>query len=120
MNSYLLSTLPADCSHMFLTYVELWDVEHLPPADHVFPLDGEFEGVCPLSGRDELWAQEPYKVENTCITHFERSVRKYACEAGCDGRSYSRRDAAVCVFSMMTGLGGGVNLGGCPLPPPAA
>lgn len=53
-------------------------------------------------------------------TLCELFVRKYACEASCDGRSYSRWDTSVCVFSMMTGLGGGVNLGGRPLPPPAA
>ena len=40
-----------------LTYVEFGDIEHFPPADHVFPLNVKLERVRSLSGRDELWAQ---------------------------------------------------------------
>lgn len=41
------------------TCVEFRDVEHFPPANHIFPLNEKLERVCPLSGRDELWAQKP-------------------------------------------------------------
>lgn len=43
----------------FLTDVEFGDGEHFSPANHIFPLNEMFKGVCSLSGRDELWAQEP-------------------------------------------------------------
>ena len=75
----------------FLTYVEFRDVEHFPPANHVFPLNEEFEGVCPLSGRDELWAQKPDKerqrFKKQILHNMQRlclymSVRLRDCDVG--------------------------------------
>lgn len=42
-----------------LTHVELGDIEHTPPADHVLPLNVELQWICSLPRRDKLWAQKP-------------------------------------------------------------
>lgn len=56
------------------------------------------------------------KITNHHHTVWMRSKRLWAMTHW----SYLRRDATLCVLSTMTGLDGGMNLGGCPPPPPAA
>lgn len=54
-NSSLQTTsqnVPVWCLNWFLTYVEFGNVEHFPPADHIFPLNEKFKRVCSLPGRD--------------------------------------------------------------------
>lgn len=112
--------VPVEYFIWLLTCVELRDVEHFPPANHVFPLKGEFKRVCSLSGRDELWAQKPDREETTTLKNTKRERWRCVVMSFHKETSYFRRDTAVRVLSMTTGLGGGVNFGGCSLLVPAA
>lgn len=93
----MMTALPVECFICFLTYVEFRDVEHFPPADHVLPLHEELQRVCPLSGRDELRAQEPgTQIKSQIVFLYVQCMCEHQGEIETEGVVLSQSGLGLC------------------------